>query len=138
MAILQYNRLVDIFLGITCYSLQSHLRTTVAEMGQIETDGLYVGVSKPGTQYIVPVQAKGKSEEVGIVQIEQDIAVCKSKFPDLQCRPVAAKLMEDDLIALFEFEKAEGEISIKEERHYRLVPSKDLSAAEIKNYSQIP
>jgi len=136
LAILQYNRLIDIFLGITCYSLQSHLRTTVAEIGQVETDGLYVGVSKPGTQYIVPVQAKGKSEEVGIVQIEQDFAVCKSKFPDLECRPVAAKLMEDDLIALFEFEEAEGEISIKEEKHYRLVPSKDLTAAEIKKYSQ--
>jgi hypothetical protein len=44
--------------------------------------------------------------------------------------------MDDDLIALFEFEEAEGEISIKEEKHYRLVPSKDLSAAEIKKYSQ--
>jgi hypothetical protein len=108
----------------------------VAEIGQVETDALYVGVSKPGTQYIVPVQAKGKSEEVGIVQIEQDFAVCKSKFPDLECRPVAAKLMDDDLIALFEFEEAEGEISIKEEKHYRLVPSKDLSASEIKKYSQ--
>jgi hypothetical protein len=138
LAILQYNRLIDIFLGITCYSLQSHLRTTVAEIGQVETDGLYVGVGKPGAQYIVPVQAKGKSEEVGIVQIEQDFAVCKSKFPDLECRPVAAKLMEDDLIALFEFEEAEGEISIKEEKHYHLVPSKDLSAAEIKKYNQTP
>src|SRR5258708_16075950 len=34
LAKLRYNRLVDIFTGITCYSLQSHLRTTVAELGQ--------------------------------------------------------------------------------------------------------
>ena len=134
LAILQYNRLIDIFLGITCYSLQSHLRTTVAEMGQVETDGLYVGVSKPGIQYIVPVQAKGKSDEVGIVQIEQDFAICESKFPDLECRPVAAKLMGDDLIALFEFVRSEGEISIKEEKHYRLVPNEDLSSSEIQDY----
>jgi len=134
LAILQYNRLIDIFLGITCYSLQSHLRTTVAEMGQIETDGLYVGVSKPGTQYIVPVQVKGKTDDVGIVQIEQDFAVCESKFPDLECRPVAAKLMDDDIIALFEFVKSEGEISIKEEKHYRLVPNEDLSSSEIQSY----
>ncbi|MBN2594755.1 MAG: hypothetical protein JXA81_14705 [Sedimentisphaerales bacterium] len=134
LAILQYNRLIDIFLGITCYSLQSHLRTTVAEMGQVETDGLYVGISKPGTQYIVPVQVKGKSDEIGIVQIEQDFAVCESKFSELVCRPVAAKLMEDDLIALFEFVKSENEISIKEEKHYRLVPNEDLSSSEIQNY----
>jgi hypothetical protein len=93
-----------------------------------------VGVSKPGTQYIVPIQAKGKSEEVGVVQIEQDFAVCESKFPDLECRPVAAKLMEDDLIALFEFVRSENEISIKEERHYRLVPNEDLSSSEIQSY----
>lgn len=134
LAILQYNRLIDIFLGITCYALQSHLRTTIAEIGQVETDGLYVGVSKPGTQYIVPVQAKGKSEEVGIVQIEQDFAVCEAKFPDLECRPVAAKLMDDDLIALFEFVKSEGEITIKEEKHYHLVPSEGLSVSEIREY----
>ncbi|OHB79411.1 MAG: hypothetical protein A2Z25_21380 [Planctomycetes bacterium RBG_16_55_9] len=134
LAILQYNRLIDIFLGITCYPLQSHLRTTVAEIGQVETDGLYVGISKPGTQYIVPVQAKGKSDEVGIVQIEQDFALCEAKFPNLVCRPIAAKLMDDDLIALFEFVRSEKEISIKEEKHYRLVPNEDLSSSEIQSY----
>ena len=132
LAILQYNRLIDIFLGITCYSLQSHLRTTVPTMGQVETDGLYVGVSKPGAQYIVPVQVKGKADDIGIVQIEQDLAVCDAKFEDLQCRPIAAKLMDDDLIALFEFVRSEGEIAIKEEKHYHLVPNEDLSALEVK------
>ena len=28
LAIVRYNRLIDIFLGVTCYSLQNHLRTT--------------------------------------------------------------------------------------------------------------
>ncbi|HEC03362.1 MAG TPA: endonuclease [Phycisphaerales bacterium] len=135
LAILQYNRLIDIFLGITCYSLQSHLRTTVPTMGQVETDGLYVGVSKPGAQYIVPVQVKGKADDIGIVQIEQDLAVCDAKFEDLQCRPIAAKLMDDDLIALFEFVRSEGEIAIKEEKHYHLVPNEDLSALEVKKYA---
>ena len=44
LARVRYNRLVDIFLGITCYSLQNHLRTTVTGMGQVETDEIYVGV----------------------------------------------------------------------------------------------
>jgi hypothetical protein len=42
LARLRYNRLIDIFTGLTCYSLQSHLRTTVVNMGQVETDEIYV------------------------------------------------------------------------------------------------
>ena len=37
LAKLHYNRLIDVFLGITCYRLQSHLRTTVPSIGQVET-----------------------------------------------------------------------------------------------------
>ena len=36
LAKVRYNRLVDIFLGITTYSLQNHMRTTVKGIGQIE------------------------------------------------------------------------------------------------------
>lgn len=46
LAIVRYNRLVDTFLGLTTYSLQNHLRTTVKGMGQIEIDELYVGLDK--------------------------------------------------------------------------------------------
>src|SRR5690606_22118064 len=38
LAIVRYNRLVDIFTGVTCYSLQNHLRTYIADLGQVETD----------------------------------------------------------------------------------------------------
>lgn len=44
LAIVRYNRLIDIFLGVTCYSLQNHLRTTVTGIGQVETDEIYVGI----------------------------------------------------------------------------------------------
>jgi len=136
LAILRYNRLIDIFLGITCYPLQSHLRTTVPDMGQVETDEIYVGLSKQGTQYVVPVQVKGKKEELGIVQMEQDFAMCHSKFPDLVCRPVAAQLMENDLVALFELEEDQDEMRIKEEKHYCLVSNEDLSDSEIAKYKK--
>lgn len=33
LAKLRYNRLVDIFTGLTCYSLQNHLRTSVRDVG---------------------------------------------------------------------------------------------------------
>src|SRR5439155_6389295 len=55
LAKVRYNRLIDIFTGITCYSLQNHLRTTIDEMGQVETDELYIGIDKRGAHYILPV-----------------------------------------------------------------------------------
>lgn len=52
LAKVRYNRLVDIFTGVACYSLQSHLRTTVPHLGQVETDEIYVGVDKRGVHYV--------------------------------------------------------------------------------------
>lgn len=60
LAKLRYNRLLDIFTGVTCYSLQNHLRTTIPNIGQVETDEIYVGVDREGRHYVFPVQAKGK------------------------------------------------------------------------------
>ena len=135
LAILRYNRLIDVFLGITCYSLQSHLRTTAPGVGQVETDELYVGVNSKGTQFVVPVQAKGKSDQIGIVQIEQDFAICEDKFSNLACRPIAAQFIEDNLIALFEFSKEDGEVVIFREKHYLLVSNDQLSDEEIRSYA---
>ena len=134
LAILRYNRLIDIFLGITCYPLQSHLRTSVPKMGQVETDEIYIGVNNKGSQYVIPVQAKGKTDELGVIQIEQDYEICKTKFPSLICRSVAAQFIKEDLISLFELEIIDGEVTIKEEKHYHIVPNKDLQDSEINRY----
>ena len=48
LAKIRYNRLLDVFLGISAYSLQNHLRTTVLHIGQIEIDELYIGLDKHG------------------------------------------------------------------------------------------
>ena len=136
LAKVRYNRLIDIFTGVTCYSLQNHLRTTVQEMGQVETDELYVGVDKKGAHYIIPVQAKGGKDRLNIVQIEQDMAVCANKFPLLICRPVAAQFMSDGVIALFEFALGEDGVSIAAEKHYKLVPPDDLTEADLKAYRE--
>ena len=58
LAIVRYNRLIDTFLGLTTYSLQNHLRTTVQGVGQIEIDELYVGLDRDGCHHVIPVQAK--------------------------------------------------------------------------------
>jgi hypothetical protein len=134
LAKLRYNRLIDIFTGLTCYSLQNHLRTTLKGGSQIETDEIYIGLDKRGVHYIIPVQAKGGRDKIGIVQIEQDLDMCTTKFPGLVCRPIAAQFMGDDLIALFEFEQTTDGVKLVIEKHYRLVKPEDISQAELENY----
>ena len=53
------HRRNDIFTGVTCYSLQSHLRTSVPGIGQVDTDEVYVGVDRQGAHYVITVRAKG-------------------------------------------------------------------------------
>ncbi len=135
LAKLRYNRLVDIFTGLTCYSLQNHLRTTLRDGSQVETDEIYIGLDKRGAHYILPVQAKGGKDRIGVVQIEQDFELCALKFPPLICRAIAAQFMADNLIALFEFEQANEEIKVSSEKHYRLVRPDELSPEELQSYS---
>lgn len=136
LARLRYNRLVDIFTGVTCYPLQSHLRSHVTGIGQVETDDIYVGVDRRGTHYVFPVQAKGNRDRQSVVQIEQDMALCEDKFPSLVCRPIGAQFMEDDLIALFEFEEQERGVSLFAEKHYRLVPPDEVTLEDLRTYRE--
>lgn len=136
LAIVRYNRLVDLFLGITAYSMQNHLRTTVAGIGQVEVDELYVGVDRNGGQYIIPVQAKGGRDQIGVVQTEQDLAMCAAKFPKLVARPVAAQFMVDDVIALFELTLQGDDVAIVDEKHYKLVPRDQISDTDLASYRQ--
>lgn len=133
---LRYNRVIDIFSGMACYSLQNHLRTAVPDIGQVETDEIYVGIDKRGAQYVFPVQAKGRTDQIGIVQIEQDFVMCATKFPQLVCCPIAAQFVEDDLIALFAFETGEEGIALGDEKHYRLVPSEKMTDQDLASYRE--
>ncbi len=138
LAKLRYNRLIDIFTGVTCYSLQSHLRTTVRRMGQVETDELYIGLDKRGAQYVFPVQAKGGTDRLSVVQILQDMEVGAEKFPSLICRPIAAQFMANDLIALFDFEMTVNGIALSSEKHFRLVPPDQLTPNDLASYRDRP
>ena len=136
LARIRYNRLLDIFLGIACFSLQNHFRSTVSGLGQVETDEIYVGVDKRGAHYVLPVQAKGGSDKLNRVQIEQDIALCAEKLPDLICRPIGTQWMGEDLIALFEFEESGDDIRVVSEKHYRLVAPDEVTGTELRDYRQ--
>jgi len=135
LAKVRYNRLIDIFLGITAYSLQNHLRTTVKGVGQIEIDEIYVGIDRRGVQYVVPVQAKGGTDQLSVVQAKQDIACCAEKFPNLVCRSISAQFMDDDRIAIFELTVENDGVKIVDEKHYKLVVG-DVSEDDLARYGR--
>jgi len=127
LAKVRYNRLIDIFLGVTAYSLQN------------EIDEVYVALDQRGAQFVIPVQAKGGKDQLAVVQTKQDLACCAEKFPALQCRSVSAQFIETEnkkskKIAMFELAVEDGQVVIVEEKHYRLVPSAEISLDEIKSY----
>jgi len=64
--------------------------------------------------------------------------MCHSKFPQMICKPLAAKLLSSDVIALFEFEDTENGVSIVSEKHYRLVNPEELSQDELLTYRNRP
>lgn len=136
LAKVRYNRLIDVFLGIAAYSLQNHLRTTVKGIGQIEIDEIYVGLDKHGRQFVIPVQAKGGADKHGVVQTQQDIALCSQAFPGLICRPVSAQFMTDDRIAMFELTVVDGSVKVMEERHYQLVNARAITSSDLEQYSR--
>ncbi|QCO66976.1 endonuclease [Luteimonas yindakuii] len=126
LAIVRYNRLIDIFLSLTTYSLQNHLRTTVANRGQIEIDELYVGIDREGRHFVIPVQAKGGNDQLSVVQTKQDVECCAEKYPGLICLPISVQFMADDRIAMFLLKLEGDSILVREERHYQLVPGTEI------------
>jgi hypothetical protein len=134
LAVVRYNRLIDIFLGLTTYSLQNHLRTTVRSIGQIEIDELYIGIDTNGSHYVIPVQAKGGADQISIVQTQQDLAACAEKFPGIRCLAVSVQFLKEDVVAMFQLTIEDDEIKVVEERHYKLVPAEQLDKEAIRSY----
>jgi hypothetical protein len=133
LAKVRYNRLIDIFLGVASYSLQNHLRTKVAEIGQVEVDEIYAAVDRHGRQFILPVQAKGGSDRLGITQVEQDMAACAIKWPAMICRNISVQFA-GDLIAIFDLTVQDDRVVIRREAHYKLVPAVEITSADLQSY----
>jgi hypothetical protein len=86
--------------------------------------------------YVIPIQAKGGTDKLSIVQIEQDFGVCERKFPNLVCRPIGAQFIDDGVIVLFEFEQTADGVRISSEKHYRLVAPEEIDEKDLQSYRQ--
>jgi hypothetical protein len=125
LTVLLYNRLVDIFTGLTCFHIQSHYRAFVSEVGQVEVDALYVGVDSEGRLFVLPVEAKSEaqSDRFGRIQLLQMSLLACQDFEGLGRRVLAVKALPDGTIGLAEFSDAQepDDIGIVAVRRYRLV-----------------
>ncbi len=146
LARIRYCRLVDIFLGLASFQLQSHMRTTIAHFNgaQTELDEIYVGIDGNGTQFVVPVQAKSRNERIGAIQVITDHFVCAEKFPTMIARTLAAKTIDVQIMEgfgqIFTIAIIEAAVDSKynvsklKEEHFQLVPAALISDDDLAAY----
>jgi hypothetical protein len=127
--------LIDIFLGITAYSLQNYVISSVTGIGQIEIDEIYVGLNRKGVQFVIPVQARAGNDRISVIQTKQDIGYCTEKFPKLICCPISTQLLPNNLVAMFELALEDGEVKVVEEKHYKLVPGNQIFEEDLQSYT---
>jgi len=122
---LLYNRLIDIFCGLTCFHIQNHYRSFVNNIGEVELDAVYVGVNKSGDLFVIPIEAKSQSDNdmIGRIQISQMAQLVKQDFPDSIYRILAVKELADKTIGIVEFNDKNDpdEIKILSVSRYKLI-----------------
>jgi len=123
LTIVRYNRILDVFSGLACFHLQSHVRTQISGHGQVEIDDLYVGVDKDGQGFVLPVEAKEEGERLGLDKAVALTLFARAKFPKLICRPVGIIRRALHLFDCVEFEPAEelSKVVLVDMRRYQLV-----------------
>jgi hypothetical protein len=123
LTIVRYNRILDVFSGLACFHLQSHIRTHISNHGQVEIDELYVGVDKDGQGFVLPVEAKEEGERLGLDKAVALTLFARLRFPKLICRPIGIIRRGLHLFDCVEFEPAEelSKVVVLEMRRYALV-----------------
>lgn len=124
LSMVGYCKLLDHFTGLTVYRLRSHVRKSVAGVGQAELDEVDVGVALRDDEIpvVIPIEAKAAEEPVNRVQIIYQIAYAKQYFPGHEIRPVCLKIDYDNLIHLIEFNVVDSaaELRVLRNASYRL------------------
>ena len=118
------------------YHLGSNITVRIPRLGQVVTDDLYIGISPKGVQYVFPVQAKAVKDRISAVRVQQDVAMCASKFPSLICRAIGAQFMENNIIALFEFDSTSEGIKVNSEKHYQSVSPEEVTPELLRVYQR--
>jgi hypothetical protein len=124
LTIIDYCRLLSHFTGLQVFRLRSHVRKSVASIGQAELDEIDVGVAlrEDEAPVVFPIEAKAVDEAVNRVQIATMVTYAREFFRGLEVRPIAIKLDYDGLIHFLEFNASmsPGDLMIVRSATYRL------------------
>ena len=89
--IIRYNQLISDVLRVFADHVQSHLRTSIQGVGQIEVGCLYVSTD---ANVIIPVHLSPESGPINGLKAAQNIRFADEKYPQMTCRAVIAQLRD--------------------------------------------
>jgi len=114
----RYAKLLDDFMEMETYHLQSHMRFRVNSR-EAGLDDLYIGVDPDGNDHAIAVEAKGVGETLNKNQLIRNTRGIEQKanYPN-RVETVAVKLDEDGYFYVFEFNvhQVDGEDRLDTER----------------------
>jgi hypothetical protein len=104
-----YNRLIDIYIGMSCWLAQNHYRSQIAVQfgsAEVEVDALYAGVDSQGHQHAIGIEAKShaKSEMINRIQLSNMARMLRERFPEAIPIILAVKMLQDGDIGLVRFQ----------------------------------
>ena len=127
LTLVSYSKLLDHFTGLTVYRLRSHVRKSVAGVGQAEVDEVDVGValSDDEVPIVFPVEAKALEDSINRVQIATQVQFARQYFSGHVIRPIAIKVDDLGLIHFLEFsdEISPAKLAVLRRATYRLMLS---------------
>ena len=127
-------RLLDTFVGYSCHSTRSKVRTTIDSLGYFSADDIYFGIHRNFGKVVIPVMAVGWQIPLKMASIAQQLQAYSAEFLPLPIIPAVAQFIEDNLIALFSFEYNEDQLTVSAERHYRIVHTDELAIENLGAY----
>jgi len=131
----RYNSLIDIFLGLTAFSLHSKVVASI-QSELIEIEELYIGLDQRDCRYAIPVQTAGQDERISGSRAAEHIEFVEKKFRGMRTIAVGAKLIDERTVALFELRLEDDKIKVVKEKHYALMPPNPLRREKISDHHQ--
>lgn len=104
LSAVRYLDIVSHFMGVKCYHLQGHLRTSGALGQQVEADDVWVAAVGNQGRQILPIEAKGPRERLGRHQMMSTIDAVVAKIPGFPVVPLAVQLEPSGLLVVVRFD----------------------------------
>lgn len=134
---LRNNRIIDSFVGFSCFSITPRPRTTISKDVRQIVDEVYFGKNRFGHLIAIPVIEISPNVLLQLSTALNLYEIYQSEFTNQICVPIIARFVEQNVFALWTFHRTENQFSIDTENHYRLVRPDELSDAELASYQAI-